>query len=235
MTSTNKGIVLKLFICSAVVGALLNLAAASAWAEPSLLVYPSQPAEFHYNPAEYKVITPLQPSYDPNFDVGGFMLWNKVENRIPFEVYRAPNITAFKPSRHGMNEFVLLINHFTLVIDGYFEYPRQLPELMIRFTPDPPHESALIFINSEPVDYLIQTIPGMDVYTPTPEGNYSNTRTASVKWSASGGLRISVFGDKNGNGVYDDGAPKWSIYCVDNTVPVRKTTWGGIKAIYGSE
>jgi hypothetical protein len=235
MRSTTKGIVLQLVVCCATFVALWGISAAPACAEPSLLVYPSQPAEFHYNPAEYELISPADPAYDSNYDVGGYMLWNKVEERIPYEVYRAPAITVFKPSSNGLNEFVMLVNHFTLVIDGYFEYPRQLPELLIRFTPDPPHASALIILNSQPIDYLVTSLPGFDVHTPTPEGNYSDTEKVSIGWSASAGLRISVFGDKNGNGIYDGGVPKWSVYVVDNTVPVRESTWGEIKAIYGSQ
>jgi hypothetical protein len=235
MKGTSEGIVLKLFICSVVVSAQLCFATALSYAEPLLLVYPNKPAEFRYNPAEYELLTPSSPQYDPDFDVGGVMLWDKIEQRIAHEVYRAPNITRFRTSSSGMNEFVILVNEFTLVVDGYCEYPRQLNELYVRFIPDPPHASTLVILNGEPIEYLIMPIPGIDVQTPTPEGCYSDTRNIHIAWSASVGLRVTVYGDKNGNRIYDGGVPKWSIYVMDNTVPVKETTWGAIKALYGSE
>jgi len=235
MKGTSKGVVLKLFICSVAVSAQLCLATALACAEPLLLVYPNKPAEFRYNPAEYELVTPGDPRFDTDFDIGGVMLWDKIEERIAYEVYRAPNITSFQTSSSGMNEFVLLVNEFTLIVDGYCEYPRQLNELYIRFFPDPPHSSALVILKGEPIDYLIMPIPGINVQTPTPEGCYSDTRNFHVAWSAAVGLRVTVYGDKNGNRIYDGGVPKWSIYVMDNTVPVQETTWGAIKALYGSE
>ncbi len=235
MKGTSKSAVLKLFICSVVVSAQLCLATALACAEPLLLVYPNKPTEFRYKPAEYELVTPGDQRYDPDFDIGGVVLWDKIEERIAYEVYRAPNITRFQTSSSGMNEFVLMVNEFTLIVDGYCEYPRQLNELYIRFFPDPPHSSALVILKGEPIDYLIMPIPGINVQTPTPEGCYSDTRDIHVAWSAAVGLRVTVYGDKNGNRIYDGGVPKWSIYVMDNTVPVQETTWGAIKAMYGSE
>jgi hypothetical protein len=90
-------------------------------------------------------------------------------------------------------------------------------------------------MNGETVRYLITEISGFDSQTPTPEGYYTGTRTCHLRWSASVGIRIIAYGDKNGNRVYDGGPPKWSVYVIDNTVPVKNETWGGIKAMYDTE
>lgn len=235
MTGTNKGIVLWLFCCAVVIGALPITVSAQSAPEPLLLVYPNKPAEFHYNPAEYETLLPSDPNFDSDYAVGGYTLWDKVEGRIAYEVYQAPQLTGFQASTSGMNEFVLVVNEFTLIIDGFNEYPRQFNNVHVRFIPDPPQASALIVMNGQELDYLITEVPGFDAQTVTPEGYYTGTRTCNVHWSASVGIRIMAYGDKNGNRVYDGPPPKWSIYVKDNTVPVENRTWGGIKALYDSE
>lgn len=235
MIGTKKGIVLLFFSCCAAVGALPQSAEAQSAPEPLLLVYPNQPAEFFYNPAEYKALPPSDPNFDSNYAIGGYTLWDNVEDRIAYEIYRAPYLTGFQPSSNGRNEFVLMKNEFLLIIDGFHEYPRQFKQLYVRFIPDPPFSTALIVMNGEPLDRLITPVTGFDAQTLTPEGYYTGTRTCHVRWSASVGIRIMVYGDKNGNRVYDGGPPRWSIYVWDNTVPVENKTWGGIKALYGSD
>ncbi len=233
MTGTKKGIVRTLtLLYLAVIGALLVPTAGSAYTEPLLLVYPDKPAEFQYDQSRYEVLGPSDGNYDPNYDVGGVMLWDKVEQRIPYEIYRAPQITGFSPSNNGMNQFVLMVNKFWLIIDGFSVYPRQVNEISIRFFPDPPHSSAVILMNNEPLDYLITRISGINVQTETPEGYYSNTKQVLIWWSGAVGMRITAYGDKNKNLVYDGGTPTWSIYVQDNTVPVEETTWGAIKSLY---
>ena len=231
MTGAKKGIVLTLAYM-AVIGALFYPAAGLAYTEPLLLVYPNKPAEFHYDQERYEVLGPTDSKYDPDYDVGGVMLWDKVEQRIPYEIYRAPEITGFVPSSNGMNQFVLMINKFWLIIDGFYEYPRQINEISIRFIPDPPHSSAVILMNDTPLDHLITRISGINVQSETPEGYYSNTKQVLIWWSGAVGMRITAYGDKNKNLVYDGGTPMWSIYVKDNTVPVEQTTWGAIKSMY---
>jgi hypothetical protein len=231
MTGTKKGVVLTL-LYTVVIGALLYPVAGLAYTEPLLLVYPDKPAEFHYDANRYEALGPSDGNYDPDYDIGGVMLWDKVENRIPYEVYRAPQITSFVPSTNGMNQFVLMNNKFWLIIDGFSLYPRQINEISVRFIPDPPHASAVIMMNNEPLEYLITRISGINVQTETPEGFYSNTTQVLIWWSSAVGMRITAYGDKNRNLIYDGGPPMWSIYVIDNTVPVRETTWGAIKSLY---
>lgn len=231
MTGTIKGIVHGLWY-AAVIGALLCPVAASAGTEPILLVYPNKPAEFQYNPARYEVLDASDDNYDPAYDVGGYTLWDKIESRIAYEVYRAPHVTGFAPSSNGMNQFVLMINEFGLIFDGFCESPRQIHEITVRFIPDPPHASAVVMVNNSPLDFLITKIPGLDGMWQTSEGYYTGTTNARIWWSGAVGIRIYAYGDKNRNLIYDGGLPQWSIYVQDNTVPVRETTWGGIKVLY---
>jgi hypothetical protein len=231
MIGTKKGIV-RAFLYATVIGALLHPAATSAQTEPILLIYPDKPAEFHYDTSRYTVLDASDDRYDPGYDVGGYTLWDEVESRIAYEVYRAPYITGFVPSANGLNQFVLMINEFWLIIDGFSESPRQVNEIVVRFIPDPPHSSAVILLNGSPLDFLITKVSGFEVNSETPEGYFANTTRARVWWSGAVGMRITAYGDKNRNLIYDGGVPRWSIYVKDNTVPVRETTWGGIKALY---
>jgi hypothetical protein len=119
-----------------------------------------------------------------------------------------------------------------VIVDGFSDQPRQVNEITVRFIPDPPHSSAAVAVNRVPLDYLITKISGMEVTSETPEGYYSDTKRFRVWWSGAIGMRITAYGDKNRNLVYDGGIPQWSIYVRDNTVPVREATWGNIKALY---
>jgi hypothetical protein len=231
MTSTKKGIVRGL-LYAAVICALVSPVMAFADTEPILLVYPDKPAEFQYDQARYETLDASEDNYDPDYDVGGYTLWDKVEGRIAYEVYRAPHITGFVPSGNGMNQFVLMINEFWLIIDGFCESPRQVNEITARFVPDPPHASAVVMVNNSPLEFLITKIPGLNGAWQTTEGYYVSTTRARIWWSGAVGMRIIAYGDKNRNLVYDGGVPQWSIYVQDNTVPVRETTWGGIKNLF---
>lgn len=232
MNSTNKGVVLKLS-CFVVIGALLLTTAVSTHAEPDLLVYPSVAAEFRFNPAEFHTISSGHPDFDPAYQVGGVSLWDKVENRIAYEVFRAPKLTGFSSSSSGENEFVLMTNEFKVIVDGFSAYPRYLGKIYLRFIPNPPHSTAMIEMAGTVIDFLIQPILPINVQDKTGDGFYSNTRKVHIRWSGAIGIRITAYGDKNNNRVYDGGSPRWSIYVEDNTVPVENTSWGAIKAIYG--
>jgi len=235
MSGTTKGIVLILLCGMVVGGAPLAAALADTGAEPGLLVYPDVPTEFRYNPAEYEPITSGHPQFNPQFQIGGLSLWDKIEQRIAYEVFRAPQLTGFSSSSNGENEFVLMANEFKVIVDGFFTQPRYLGKVCVRFVPDPPHSTALIEMAGEEVDFLIQTIKPIDVQDITPEGFYSGTRSVHIRWSGAVGIRITAYGDKNNNLVFDGGMPRWSIYVQDNSVPVENTSWGAIKARYGAE
>ena len=235
MSSTTKGIVL-ILMCGVLVGGGLRAAAlAETGAEPGLLVYPDVPTEFRYNPAEYEIITLGHPQFNPDYQIGGLSLWDKIEQRIAYEVFRAPQLTGFSSSSNGQNEFVLMTNEFKVIVDGFSTQPRYLGKVYVRFVPDPPHSTALIEMAGEEIDLLIQPIKPIDVQDLTPEGFYASTLSVHIRWSGAVGIRITAYGDKNNNRVYDGGMPRWSIYVQDNSVPVENTSWGAIKARYGSE
>jgi len=230
MESTKKGVVLIVILGLAVVGVLLTSTQTYAQIEPDLLVYPDAPAEFRFNPDEYETISPGSPDFDPLFQVGGVSLWDKTAQRIAYEVFMAPALTGLTPSANGQNEFVLMTNEFKVIIDGFNDFPRYLGQIYIRFAPNPPQSTALIDLAGQAIDGLIQPIAPINVEDATPEGYYSNSRLVHVRWSGAVGIRITAYGDKNNNRVFDGGVPRWSIYVEDNSVPVENTTWGAIKA-----
>jgi len=235
MKSTNKGIVLVLICSTVVVFALPTAVLAPTQAEPDLLLYPDAPTEFRYDPVQFEAITSGHPDFDSDYQVGGVSLWDRVENRIAYEVFRAPVLTGISPSPNGRNEFLLMTNEFKVVVDGFSAYPRYLGSVYVRFIPDPPHATALIEMAGEKIDFLIQPIDPINVRDETPDGFYSSTRRVHIRWSGAVGIRITAYGDKNNNRVYDGGQHRWSIYVFDNSVPVKNSTWGAIKAQYGSE
>lgn len=234
MTGTNKGIVLRSFACIvAMTAALCAFTPVHVLGEPLLLIYPNSPTVFRYDPSCYEELHPGDPNYDPSYDIGGKMLWDKAEQRIPIEVYRAPKLNGFEVSPLGFNEFVTMANQFNVIVDGFFIAPRQLNNLYLRIIPDPPQTIVQATVNGAPIDQLINPIPGFSVTTPIGGGFYSDTQNVHVTWSGSVGLRITVYADKNGDYVYDDVVPRFSLYVIDNTVAVETETWGGIKALYG--
>ena len=236
MTCTNKGIVLRIIIYSIALAAILCISVFDpAVAEPLLLVYPSSPAVFRYDPACYEVLSPADPNYDPAYDIGGKMLWDRVEQRVPIEIYRAPDLHGFRVSPFGLNEFVTMTNQFHMIVDGFFVAPRQLNELYLKVLPYPNHTSVLVTVAGDTMDRLITRIPGFYVSTQIEHGYFSDTQQLYVTWSGGVGMRLTVYGDKNGDLVYDNGLPRFSIYVMDATIPVKNMTWGGIKTLYGSE
>ena len=230
MESTKEGIVLKVILGLAMVGVLLTSTQTYAQVEPDLLVYPSAPSIFRFNPVEYELILPGNPDFDPLYQAGGASLWDRTANRIAYEVFKAPALTGLTPSLNGRNEFVIMTNEFRVVVDGFSDYPRYLGQIYVRFAPDPPQATALIEMAGQMIDALIQPIAPINVEDETPEGYYSNSRQVHVRWSGAVGIRITAYGDKNNNMVFDGGVPRWSIYVEDNSVPVEQTTWGAIKA-----
>jgi len=235
MTGTKKGVVLRLFHCLAVASALSAATAAFIQAEPDLLVYPNQPAEFHYNPAEFEMMYPSHPGFESAYQIGGVSLWDRQLGRVAYEVFRAPQLMGIQPSVRGTNEYVLMDNDFTLIVDGFGEYPRQFGKVYVRFTPDPPQSTALVEMDGEAVDFHIQPIDPFNAFTPTEEGYYTGIQPVAIRWSGAVGIRITAYEDLNNNMVFDGGAPRWSIYVLDNSVPVEERTWGAIKAMYSSD
>ena len=230
MTSTKKGIVLS---CSCVLAlAIASSGFSTASAEIALLVYPSSSATFRFDPARYELLTTGHPDFDPVYSVGSVVLWDKVEDRIPVEVYRAPSLSGFAQSPTGQNEFVTLHDEFDLYVDGFGPIPRTIGNVLIRFIPTPHHSQPQIEVDNSRVDRL--TCRGHDIRVVTPLGNgfYSDAVQHHVRWSGSRAVRITAFSDKNNNGVFDGGPPRWSILAQDAAVPVETKTWGAVKSLF---
>lgn len=225
MRSTKKGIVL------VPVFAVLAVLANAAFAEPSYLIYPNTPAVFRYDPARYETVTPDDPKFDPTYSVGSVMLWDRVEGRVPVEIYRAPIITSFEESTSGQNEFVTVGNSFEIIIDGFGPTPHTIGGLCVRFTPEP--ASALVQLETDglPCMGLTHFLPALEVFTPSGGGFYADTSSFQFSWIGASQLRIVAFSDKDADGAFD-GTPLYSIVAQDQTVPVSDTTWGQIKAMY---
>lgn len=213
---------------------LVSLAAgtASALTDVGLLVYPAKFVTFRYDPADYEVKQPADPMFDPAFAVAGSMLWNRPENRVAFEVYRAQSISGFEMSANGRSEYYTLGNTASICIDGFSEYPRQLSDICVEFQPFPPTSQPVIYIDDERIQGLRYFIPRLVIATPAGNGFYSDRILFHLRWLGAQYVRIIVYADKNGNRVFD-GEPTVSTFMEDLTIPTEERTWGSVKALYG--
>lgn len=233
MTGTKKGIVRNVLVGTLMLCGLVAIDAGTSWADESLLlIYPDAPTIFRYDPARYELMGPADPGYNDIYSISNQMLWDKVEQRVPEEIYRAPSLVGFEPSPYGTNEFVLMQNEFNIIIDGYGDAPRSLNNLYMRFVPMPAQSNVTITLSHQDESDLFAQLPPLNVSTPTGDGHYADTFSRHLTWSGAVGLRITVYNDKNNNMLYDGGPPPYSILVEDNTVPTRETTWGAIKALY---
>lgn len=220
------------FFAAVILVVLLAAGSASALSDVGLLVYPAKYATFRYDPADYEVKQPADPLFDPQFAVAGFMLWNKPENRVAFEVYRAQSIAGFEMSANGRSEYCTPGNLAMIVVDGFSEYPRQLSDICVEFQPYPPTSAPLIYVDGVPLQGLRYYIPRLVIATPAGNGFYSDRATFHLRWLGAQYVRIIVYADKNGNRVFD-GEPTVSVLMEDLTIPTEERTWGSVKALYG--
>ncbi len=196
-----------------------------------LLVYPAKRTVFRYDPASYEIKEPADSQFDPAYSVSGHMLWNRAENRVALEVYRALGLTGFEVSATGRNEFFMMGNTAAVCVDGFSMYPRQLNDIYLEFQPYPPSSSVAILVDDVPVQGLRYYIPRLVVSTPTGGGFYADAVAFRVRWIGAEYVRIFVYADKNGNRVFD-GEPSYSLLMQDLTVPTEERSWGGIKSLY---
>jgi hypothetical protein len=222
MKGTKKGIVLAL--------PFLAVSASLAFAEPSYLIYPNSPAVFRYDTSRYEILTPGHPKFDSGYAVGNQMLWDRIESRVPVEIYRAPSITSFEPSG-GKSEFVTVGNDFSVIVDGFGPSRRTIGGLCVRFWPEPDHSFVQLTVDGRLVTGLTVGLPAMEVSTDVGGGYYADTSEFRLSWIGASGIRIVAFSDKDANRSFD-GTPLYSIVVRDETVPVAPTTWGQIKAMY---
>ena len=209
----------------------LSVYAGKAMAEPCILAYPAGPVSFLYDTARYEAKTAGDPLFDPAYSVGGLMLWDKLKERIAFEVYQAPGLDAFGPSLSGRNEFLFFGLELPLVIDGFAETPRQLSDVIVQFSPQPVSASVTILVDDVPVRDLRHAVPRIVVSTPTGTGHYSDTVTINIRYSGVLRVDIIVYQDRNGNRIFD-GDECYTTIIEDFTIPVEEKTWGSIKALY---
>lgn len=216
----------------AAVGGLAASATTPAMAEPCLLAYPAGQTIFRYDPGRYEILAPSDDGFNPAYALAGQMLWDKVAGRVALEVYQAPGLSGFLQSNSGVCEFHHAGSRGTLVIDGFSPSPRQLSDVCVQFTPRPGTARVDIKVDGVPVTGLRHVIPHFSVSTPTPEGFFSDQIVLNIEWSGALEMEILVYSDRNRNRVFD-GEGGFSVLMEDFSVPTKKTTWGGIKAIYG--
>jgi len=222
MKGTKKGIVLAFFLATVQVGA--------AAAEPSYLLYPAAPAIFRYDTNRYDLIGTDQEKFDPGYAIGNEMLWDRIEGRVPVEIYRAPQLMGFEATT-GTSEFVVDRNEFDIVVDGFGPEPRTLGNLCLRFWPQQAQSSAILSVDGETTDRLTMPLPAIEVMTPVADGFYADTRTVHFSWVGTTSIQIIAFSDKNADGAFE-GIPLFRIVARDGTVPVAPATWGQVKALY---
>lgn len=208
---------------------IIAVSPAPVAADSSLLAYPSQHAIFQFDPSHYRPVTANDPLFDARYERFGVMLWDIEHDRIAYELYQAPGLMGFEPASVEANAFNFPANKFTLWIDGFYDVPRQLNDIYIRFLPTPANAATVIYANDELVAGLYYHIPCLVVSTRLDNGFYSDTIPVDIVWSGAEAMKITVFSDKNGNRVFD-GEERFSVYMQDQTVPVSNSTWGQIKA-----
>ena len=224
MLSTKKGIVLALCLGLAQAGA--------AFAEPSYLIYPNVPTVFRYDTSRYEVVGSGDAlRFNPGYAIGNHMLWDRVEGRIPYEVYGAPQLVGFEPITGGTSEFVVYNNDFDLIVDGFGPQPYTIGNLNLRFWPYPFNSAATVTVDGVTANRLTFPLPLLEVNTPVQDGYYSNTRVHHVSWQGAGAMEIEAFSDKDGDGTFT-GTPAFRIVARYAAVATQPTTWGKVKALY---
>ena len=230
MIRTVKGSV-RNFLVFAVIGVAVVCAYPALAGEPNVLSYPSTTVVFRYDPGRYELLQPGDPQFQPPYAIGNQMLWDKVDQRIPTEIYRAPSLVGFEPCPEWTSEYVTLRNEFDLTVDGFSTAPRFLGNLMMRFVPQPATAISVITVDGVPIEGFLFPLGNLDVNTPVSDG-YSDTIVRRITWTGALSIRIVVFADRNLNGVYDDGPPLYTVRAQDNPIPVEETSWGRVKALY---
>ena len=222
MLSTKKGIVLAL--------GLVLIQASSAIAEPSYLIYPANvPTIFRYDVARYELINPDQSKFDPNYAIGNFMLWDRVEQRVPIEIYGAPQLVGFEPAV-GTSEFVTYSDEFDVIVDGFGPGPRTIGNLCLRFWPYSAGGTAMFNVDGVATSNLVVPLAPLEATTPI-EGFYTGSSLHHVSWIGAATMEIVAFSDKDGDGGFQ-GTPAFRIVARYSPVATESTSWGKVKALY---
>lgn len=222
MLSTKKGIVLALCLGFAQVG--------PAFAEPSYLIYPSVPTVFRYDVNRYEVVGSDQSVFNAAYAIGNYMLWDRVDGRIPYEVYGAPQLIGFEPTV-GTSEFVTYTDDFDLILNGFGNQPYTIGNLYLRFWPYASQSPVVLTIDGVTMNRMTVPLASLNVSTPVQDGRFSDTRVHHVSWTGANAMEIVAFSDKDGDVRYT-GTPAYRIVARFAPVATEPTTWGRVKSLY---
>jgi hypothetical protein len=203
-----------------------------AAADPCLVVYPTNPAFYHYDVKEYFTVGMGDTLYDPLYDRGGEVLIDIKTLEIAYDIYQIPNLLGFKMSMNGNEGYFFIGAYFELFVDGFSNEPVTYSNVLLVFEPDPEACDPFITVDGNPVTGATYPLGDLVVNTPTSDGNnFSDTISAQITWSGCYGLRIYAFADDNFNGILD-GAECFTAFSHDSTVPTKESSWGVIKSLY---
>jgi len=211
---------------------LIATAAGPVQADPCLVVYPSSPCTYHYDPAEYYTVGPGDPLYDPLYDRGGQVLILTASNTIDLSIYQAPQLTGFVPDLNDEG-YYFDGTEFDLMIDGFSNSPTTYVNILVVFDKSLPTGCVpQIWIDGSPLSGLVYHAGDLVVSTPTPYGNnYSDVLVRHVEWRGCYGTHVWAFSDANYNGK-KDGGECFTAFSHDLMIPVEHHSWGAIKELY---
>jgi hypothetical protein len=220
-----------LFFCAAM--APLLAASVTLHADPCLVVYPSGPCIYYYDPAVYYTVGPGDSLYDPLYDRGGKMLLMIGTNYLDLSIYQPPNLMGFIAAPDENVGYYFNGTDFTLIIDGFSHSPTTYSNIIVMFDKFVPSScTPVIFVDGMLVTDAMYYAGDLVVSTPTDYGNnYSDTKALSVSYSGCYGFRIWAFADENYDNVKEAGEC-FTAYTHDLTIPVKSETWGAIKELF---
>jgi len=202
----------------------------AVYADPCLVVYPSGPCVYHYDPAEYYTVGLGHPLYDSEYDRGGQVLLDIVDNEVDMTIYQAPGLMGFVQSTSDQG-FYFIGTTFDLIIDGWSNVPTTYVNILVvfdQFVPEPC--SPTISVNGSPLSGTVYNAG--DLVGQTPVGNnYSDALTLHVSWQGCYGVHAWAFSDEDYDGTRD-GGECFTAFSHDMETPVQQSTWGLIKTLF---
>ncbi len=230
----------RLFFVSLVVVVSSIFAVLPVFADPCLVVYPDGVCSYHYDVNEYYTVTAGHPLYDPMYDRGGEVLIEWGSDEVDLTIYQAPGLAGFEQSIDGKEGYFVIGTDFDLVVDGWSNKPKTLENILLVLDADPGYCTPIVTVDGNQVS----TDPGLGQYysignlvvsTPVAGGKkYSDTITVTIHWELCLGVHIWAFADED-HDLNRDGGECFTAFSHDVTVPVRDTTWGGIKIMYDED
>jgi hypothetical protein len=167
------------------------------------------------------------------YDRGGEVLLERNTDVVDPSIYQAPGLAGFEPSTCGKEGYFFPDRTFNLIVDGFSDQPTTFENILVIFDNIEPFGcEPEIWIEDELVEDLMYAAGDLVVSTPTPDGNnYSDVMTFEITWDGCYGMHIWAFADDNYNGSHE-GKECFTAFSHDIVVPVQKTHWGTVKAMY---